>query len=177
MRANLDLQAAFLKAFSIHGQIKAAAEAANIGRQTHYDWIAGDEDYRKKFRSLRYAVCQMIEDALVERLAFGWEEPVFQQGEKVGVKRKFDNSAAIAYLDRHDPDFIAGKRQNVDVTSNGETLPAVQFTMPSNGRNPGDDIVNLAQNDPDYLEYKRQKMLAEDATRLSIYPSNPEDAE
>ena len=119
----------------------------------------------------------MIEDALVERLAFGWEEPVFQQGKKVGVKRKFDNSAAIAYLDRHDPDFIAGKRQNVDVTSNGETLPAVQFTMPSNGRNPGDDIVNLAQNDPDYLEYKRQKMLAEDTTRLSIYPSNPEDAE
>ena len=163
MNANLDLQAAFLKAFSVHGVLKKSAEVANIGRQTHYDWMAGDEDYRAKFRSLRYAVCQMIEDALVERLAFGWDEAVFNGGKLVGYKKRFDNANAIAYLDRHDPDFIKGRQQNVDITSNGETLPAVKFTMPSNGRNPGDDIVNLAQNDPDYLEYKRQKMLAEDA--------------
>ena len=157
MKANPDLQAAFLKAFSVHGEIKKSAELVNIGRQTHYDWMAGDEDYRAKFRALRYAVCQMIEDALVERLAFGWEEPVFQQGDKVGVKRKFDNSAAIAYLDRHDPDFIAGKKQNVDVTSNNEPIPAVQFV------GVGEQLIALARSDPDYLEFQRQKMLAEDA--------------
>ena len=108
-------------------------------------------------KALRYNVCQQIEDALVERLAFGWEEPVFQQGEEVGRKRKFDNSAAIAYLDRHDPDFIKGKKQNVDVTSNNETIPAVQFVEV------GEQLVALARSDPEYLEFQRQKMLAEDA--------------
>ena len=98
--------------------------------------MARDSEYREQFRELRYSVCQRIEDSLVERLINGWPEPVYQGGVLVGHKTKYDNAAAIAYLDRHDPDFIKGKRQNVDVTSNGETLPAVQFMMPSNGRNP-----------------------------------------
>ena len=163
MKANPDLQDAFLAAFSVHGEIKKSAEVAKVARQSHYAWMAGDEDYRARFRALRYNVCQQIEDALVERLAFGWDEAVYQGGELVGYKKRFDNANAISYLDRHSPDWIKGKQQKVDITSNGGTFPTVQFTMPSNGRNPGDDIVNLAQNDPDYLEYKRQKMLAEDA--------------
>ena len=36
MKANPDLQDAFLKAFSIHGEIKKAAEIANVARQSHY---------------------------------------------------------------------------------------------------------------------------------------------
>ena len=94
-------------------------------------------------------ICQRIEDSLVERLAYGWEEPVFYLGEQVGSKRKFDNSAAIAYLDRHDPDFIAGKKQNVDVTSNGETV----------GVDVGVSVERLAASDPGYLAYRQQQLL------------------
>ena len=157
MKANPDLQDAFLKAFSIHGEIKKAAEIANVARQSHYAWMAGDDSYRERFRALRYNVCQLIEDSLVVRLANGWDESVYQGGELVGTKKKFDNSAAIAYLDRHDPDFIKGKKQNVDVTSNNETLPSVQFV------GVGEQIIELARSDPEYLEFQRQKMLAEDA--------------
>ena len=157
MKANIDLQDAFLNAFSVHGEIKKSAEVAKVARQSHYAWMAGDEDYRTRFRALRYNVCQQIEDALVERLAFGWDEAVYQGGELVGHKRKFDNANAIAYLDRHDPDFIAGKKQNVDVTSNNEPIPAVQFV------GVGEQLIALARSDPDYLEFQRQKMLAEDA--------------
>ena len=155
MNANKDLQASFLAAYGVHGEVKAAAKAAGIARQSHYKWMADDDEYRAKFRGLRYAVCQMIEDALVERLAFGWDEAVYQGGELVGHKRKFDNANAIAYLDRHDPDFIKGKKQNVDVTSNNETIPAVQFV------GVGEQLIALARSDPDYLEFQRQKMLAE----------------
>ena len=163
VKANPDLQDAFLAAYGVHGEVKAAAKACGVSRQSHYLWMNHDDEYRAKFRGLRYAVCQMIEDSLAERLAFGWDEAVYHGGELVGYKKRFDNANAISYLDRHSPDWIKGKQQKVDITSNGGTFPTVQFTMPSNGRNPGDDIVNLAQNDPDYLEYKRQKMLAEDA--------------
>ena len=164
MNANKDLQASFLAAYGVHGEVKAAAKAAGIARQSHYKWMADDDEYRAKFRGLRYAVCQMIEDALVERLAFGWDEAVYQGGELVGHKRKFDNANAIAYLDRHDPDFIAGKRQNVDVTSNG-SHPSVKFMMPSNGRGPdvGALVEQLAASEPEYLEWKRQQMIVEDA--------------
>ena len=159
MKANPDLQAAFLKAFSVHGEIKKSAEVANVARQSHYAWMAGDEDYRTRFRALRYNVCQQIEDALVERLAFGWDEAVYQGGELVGHKRKFDNANAIAYLDRHDPDFIKGKKQNVDVTSNG-TNPSVSFMMPNNGRGPdvGALVEQLAASDPEYLEWKQKQI-------------------
>ena len=120
--SNPELQTAFLTAYNATGNVTAAAKDSGVGRTTHYAWMANDDGYRARFRMLRYMICQRIEDSLVERLAYGWEEPVFYLGEQVGSKRKFDNSAAIAYLDRHDPDFIAGKKQNVDVTSNGETV-------------------------------------------------------
>ena len=164
MGANRELQDAFLNAFSVHGEIKKSAEVAKVARQSHYYWMANDDEYRARFKALRYNVCQQIEDALVERLAFGWDEPVFQQGVEVGRKRKFDNSAAIAYLDRHDPDFIKGKKQNVDVTSNG-TNPSVSFMMPNNGRGPdvGTLVEQLAASEPEYLEWKRQQMIVEDA--------------
>ena len=134
--ADTGLQDGFLEAYAVAGKITTAAENAGVSRQSHYRWMAGDEAYRKRFRSLRYAVCQRIEDELVDRLINGWLEPVYQGGVHVGDKRKFDNAGAIAYLDRHDPDFQRGKRQNVDVTSNGETLPPIQFYIPDNGRNP-----------------------------------------
>ena len=157
MKTNKDLQGCFLSAYCVHGEVKAAAKACGVSRQSHYNWMNHDDEYRAKFRGLRYAVCQQIEDALVERLAFGWDEAVYQGGELVGYKKRFDNANAIAYLDRHDPDFIKGKKQNVDVTSNNETIPAVQFV------GVGEQLIALARSDPDYLEFQRQKMLAEDA--------------
>ena len=157
MNANKDLQDCFLAAYGVHGEVKAAAKAAGMARQSHYKWMADDEDYKARFKGLRYTVCQKIEDALVERLAFGWDEAVYQGRELVGYKKKYDNSSAIAYLDRHDPDFIAGKKQNVDVTSNNEPIPAVQFV------GVGEQLIALARSDPEYLEFQRQKMLAEDA--------------
>ena len=143
------LKEMFLEAYKRAGNVKAAAEDAGICRTTHYLWMSTDDEYRTQFRALRYTICQRIEDSLIDRLANGWEEPVFQGGEEVGTKRKFDNSAAIAYLDRHDKDFIAGKRQNVDVTSNGETL-SVDI---------GTSVERLAASDPDYLAYRQQQIL------------------
>ena len=60
---------------------------------------------------------------------------------------------ALVELGKH-----LGVKSGVDLTSNGETVPTVQFVMPSNGRGLGDAIANLAQTDPGYLEYKRQKL-------------------
>ena len=163
MGANPRLQEKFLRAYEGHGTISAAARESGVSRQSHYEWVAKDKAYLDKFKGLRCATCQRIEDSLVERLADGWEEAVYQGGECVGYKRKFDNSAAIAYLDRHDPDFIKGKKQNVDLTSDSGTFPKVQFMMPSNGRNVGlgEQVIELARTDPEYLEFQRQKMLAE----------------
>ena len=136
MALDRDLQQQFLQAFKVQGTVSKASKAANVARQSHYRWMATDVAYSAEFKALRYTICQQIDDSLTDRLANGWDEPVYQGGKLVGHKRKYDNAAAIAYLDRHDPDFIKGKRQNVDLTSSGAAVPAVQFFMPSNGRNP-----------------------------------------
>ena len=94
-------QLAFLSVYPQVGTVSAAAKGSGVGRRTHYHWLSTDSEYRQAYETTREYVCAQIEDGLVERLIHGSAEPVFYNGEKVGERRKFDNSAAIAYLDRH----------------------------------------------------------------------------
>jgi len=60
------------------------------------------------------------------------DDPSIQTVLKIKIKQHSKNQALIE-LGKH-----LGVKSGVDVTSNGETLPSVQFVMPSNGRNPDD---------------------------------------
>lgn len=91
-------QRAFLAAFMVTGRISTSAEHSNVSRANHYFWLRRDPNYQVAFERCRDAVCDHIEGGLVDRLAHGWSEPVFHNGEVVGHKRKFDNTNALKYL-------------------------------------------------------------------------------
>jgi len=91
-------QRAFLAAFMVTGRISTAADHSNVSRTNHYFWLRRDPNYKLAFERCRDAVCDHIEAGLVDRLAHGWNEPVFHNGEIVGHKRKYDNTNAFKYL-------------------------------------------------------------------------------
>ncbi len=123
----------FLRAFRECGVVERAARKAGIAKNTHYNWLASNETYREAFELCRINVCDQIERALAKRLIEGWDEPVYQGGELVGKKRKFDNATALRYLERISPKFKPSSEMEVNGTLENGALPII-FHLPSNGR-------------------------------------------
>ena len=131
-------QKAFLQAFRQCGTITKAVKSSAVAKSNHYYWLDKDARYRRAFEYSRKFICSHIEEGLVDRLANGWDEPIFQGGVRVGHKRKFDNTNAIAYLDRHDSDFRKNKGRtetNVNIQNNveGSRVPVsyTHLTLPT----------------------------------------------
>jgi len=102
-------QRRFLAAFCVTGRVGEAATAADCSRKSHYHWVATSEEYRKAYESCRQTICVAIEDSHVEKLIHGWDEPVYQGGDLVGHKRKFDLAAQMRYLERAKPEVFGAK--------------------------------------------------------------------
>lgn len=60
-------QGAFLAAYAKSARISRAADAAGIGRQTHYDWLAHDTEYRAEFVKAKELAMQTLEDEATRR--------------------------------------------------------------------------------------------------------------
>lgn len=81
-------QGAFLAAYSKTCNVSAAAEAADIGRASHYAWMKEDAEYAAMFEDAKVLAHQLLEDTAVQRAVVGWDEPVFHDGKECGVIRK-----------------------------------------------------------------------------------------
>lgn len=89
---------AFLVAYSECGNITQAAEAADISRQAHYNWLKEDPDYAVAFVYADEAAGDNLEAEARRRAVEGVEEPVFYQGEVVGTIRKYSDPLLIFLL-------------------------------------------------------------------------------
>lgn len=70
-------KAAFLAAFPLTGTILRAAEAADVGRTTVYDWIEADGDFALAFQRVKEEFVDTLEAEAVRRARDGVDEPVF----------------------------------------------------------------------------------------------------
>lgn len=113
-RAN---QGAFLAALSKTGRIDKAAEAAGIGRQTHYDWLKADPEYVQMFADAEVLAAQMLEDTATGRAVEGWDEPVFHEGKLCGTVRKFSDRLLERLLEARMPSRY---RRNVKAEVTGK---------------------------------------------------------
>lgn len=120
---------AFIVAFSRSGNITAAANAVGLAsRQSHYDWMAADDvaadydaadpgsepgPYRVAFEAARDEAADRLEMEARRRAEEGWQEPVYQGGKLVGLKRKYSDRLLLALLEAHHPKF--GKRVTHEV--------------------------------------------------------------
>jgi hypothetical protein len=81
---------AFLAAYGETCNIGRAAKAAGIDRQSHYDWLAADENYRQAFKAAREQAVDALEDEAVRRANEGVERAVTVAGEREIVKEYSD---------------------------------------------------------------------------------------
>lgn len=71
---------AFLTAFERLGNISRAADAAEISRGTHYDWMEKDPAYRAGFEKAHRRASDLLEEEARRRAVEGWEEPIVYKG-------------------------------------------------------------------------------------------------
>lgn len=89
---------AFLAAYQHLCNVRRAAKEAGIARETHYDWLHSDAEYAAAFERARLeAVEGLVEDAY-RRARFGVLEPVYQMGERVGLRRRYSDGMVAMLL-------------------------------------------------------------------------------
>ena len=95
-------------AYAQLGTITHAARAAQIARQTHYDWLEEKDDdgkpteqaerYRAALDDAHQQGCESLEREATRRAVEGVDEPVYQKGECVGYIRKYSDVLLIFML-------------------------------------------------------------------------------
>jgi hypothetical protein len=73
-------QRAFLSAYAELGNVKRAAKAAAISRESHYDWLAQSPEYAASFALAKAVAGAVLEDEAHRRAVRGTTELVVSQG-------------------------------------------------------------------------------------------------
>ena len=71
---------AFLAAYRETGNVRLACTAAQIGRSSHYRWLAEDHDYEVAFEQAKKDAVDVLEAEARRRAVEGWEEPGGETG-------------------------------------------------------------------------------------------------
>ncbi len=116
----------FLVAYEAIQTVSGAARATTIGRRTHYDWLAHDDEYARRFAEADVVAIDKLEEEARRRALVGAEEPVFYQGKIVGhVARKSDTLLIFllkgkrpeVYTERHEHTGAQGEAIRVASTA------------------------------------------------------------
>lgn len=79
---------AFLGAYKSAGSVGAAADAAKIDRNRHYEWLRSDNVYRGIFESVQEDLADSLESEAIRRARDGVKRPVMYKGSQVKVGRR-----------------------------------------------------------------------------------------
>lgn len=81
----------FLRAYADCLSVTSAAEAAGVGRASHYRWIRKSPKYAAAFQKRKQIAGDYLEAEAIARAGEGWLEPVYYQGAVCGEVRRFDS--------------------------------------------------------------------------------------
>jgi len=95
---------AFCAALAETCNVGRACAAVGICRLTAYKWRKAMPDFAAAWDEALKAGLLGLEDEAHRRAFEGTEEPVYQQGTKVGTVRKYSDTLAIFLLKAHDPE-------------------------------------------------------------------------
>lgn len=128
----------FLLALIANGSQTEALREVNVtGTQVNM-WQLNDPVFRRGMLYALHTMAKQLHQTLFDRALNGWEEPVFQGGELVGYKRKFDNDLAWKLLLAHNKQIRNRVQPRHDTTINNTKIDAhegtVQIMLPDNGR-------------------------------------------
>jgi hypothetical protein len=84
------MKAVVLARYRETGRVDLACKAAGLGRQTHYNWIYADPQYKADFEKCRNAVVQLLEDEAMRRAVEGVPKPISVNGETKTIREYSD---------------------------------------------------------------------------------------
>lgn len=118
-------QQAFLTAFALRGNVTFAADAAEVSRTRHYEWLAGDETYPLRFEAAKREFADLLVDRArefalegVERYVVAGGKLVLGEDGKPLKEREMATQLHLALLKAKLPDEFR-ERQQVEHTGPG----------------------------------------------------------
>jgi hypothetical protein len=178
-------QGAFLHALvRCFGNITAAAHASGIGRENHVRWHRESESYRKRFAKAlakaKQIKCDAIEAEIHRRGVLGWEEVTTTVEIDAGGKRK-EKTVRRNMKDTVALIFSAKAEMPEKYRERIEQETIVKGTLHHEHEHTGTVAVTVAvtalrtellHNDPQYLEFQRQRALVTDLHPGDVCPSD-----
>lgn len=96
-------QELFLKALAENGSVVDACAVAGISSTSAYRARERIEGFAKRWDAALAKVRPKLEEAAYKRAVEGWEEPVYQNGKLVGVKKRYSDSLLKMLVQREAP--------------------------------------------------------------------------
>jgi hypothetical protein len=109
--------------------VTTAARAAAVSTETVYQHRKADEAFAQAWAEAYAAYCDRLEMEAYRRAVDGVDEPVYQQGELVGVVRKYSDALLTLKLKRHRPEQYR-ERVQADINANVTVRP-IMAVLPS----------------------------------------------
>ena len=126
----------FIQTMKSTGNITIAAREAGVKRPTAYYWKDRNEKFSKEWDGAMDHAVDLLEAEARRRGMVGVDEPVFQGGKQVGVKRRYSDGLLSMLLKANRPEKF-GDRQKLE-HSGPEGGPVPVIFIPDNGRSDGD---------------------------------------
>ena len=106
----------FLRVLDEQRSVTLAAEAAGVHLSTVYEARRTDAAFGEAWAGVETKLTESLEREAVRRAYDGWDEPVFQKGEQVGVVRKYSDPLLMFLLRGRRPDVY---RDRTELTGPG----------------------------------------------------------
>jgi len=112
----------FIAAYLETATISHACELAEVGRQTHYDWLREDPEYKVRFAEAEEATTEDLEAEARRRALEGVREPVgFYKGTATEYVQRYSDTLLIFLLKARRPD-VYRERFELAVTEAAQRL-------------------------------------------------------
>lgn len=114
---------AFFTALAETANVSRACKAVGVSRQCAYDRRYAEPGFEKTWDAALRIGVEGLEDEATRRAFEGYDKPIFQGGERVGVIREYSDTLAIFLLKAHKPEKY---RERFDVEHAGRGGGPVQ---------------------------------------------------
>lgn len=108
-------QQAFLTSFAANANVLVSARAAEVSRQTVYNWLEQDEEFSFAYNLAREDARDTLRAEILRRGYEGWEEDTYQLGKFAGTVRKYDTTLLIFHSKMMMPEYR--DKQQIDVNT------------------------------------------------------------
>lgn len=130
----------FLERLAAGYTVTAAAESAGRNKRRFYDLRDADEAFAAEWTDSYDAGTDVLREEARRRGVDGWDEPVFQGGQQVGVVRKYSDRMLELELKRRDPAYRENHRLEVTGANGGPVAVQADYTPTSLA-----DVLRLAR--------------------------------